>query len=138
MLSRWRIPMRLGYFAMPLHPPGADPARTMDDDLVQLATLDRLGYEEAWIGEHFTAQWHGMFSHCAVDRRALHGAVGEHPVPRSLHRAGARHDEADDARHRRLVPAQPRPAHAGPAHRAAGPDGARTLLLGRRLRRLPR
>src|SRR3989442_4956850 len=57
MLSRWRIPMRLGYFAMPLHPPGSDPARTMDDDLVQLATLDRLGYEEAWIGEHFTAQW---------------------------------------------------------------------------------
>src|SRR5437879_1840536 len=56
MLSRWRIPRRLGYSAMPLHPPGADPARTMDDDLVQLATLDRLGYEEAWIGEHFTAQ----------------------------------------------------------------------------------
>src|SRR5437867_1615097 len=60
MLSRWRIPMRLGYFAMPLHPPGADPARTMDDDLVQLATLDRLGYEEAWIGEHFTAEWENI------------------------------------------------------------------------------
>src|SRR5437879_3636205 len=60
MLSRWRIPMRLGYFAMPLHPPGSDPARTMDDDLVQLATLDRLGYEEAWIGEHFTAQWENI------------------------------------------------------------------------------
>src|SRR5919201_3174324 len=52
--------MRLGYFAMPLHPPGADPARTMDDDVVQLATLDRLGYEEAWIGEHFTAQWENI------------------------------------------------------------------------------
>jgi hypothetical protein len=50
--------MRLGYFAMPLHPPGSDPARTMDDDLAQLATLDRLGYEEAWIGEHFTAPNH--------------------------------------------------------------------------------
>src|ERR671937_2092079 len=60
MLSRWRIPMRLGYFAMPLHPPGADPARTMDDDLAQLAALDRLGYEEAWIGEHFTAQWENI------------------------------------------------------------------------------
>jgi alkanesulfonate monooxygenase SsuD/methylene tetrahydromethanopterin reductase-like flavin-dependent oxidoreductase (luciferase family) len=52
--------MRLGYFAMPLHPPGSDPAQTMDDDLVQLATLDRLGYEEAWIGEHFTAQWENI------------------------------------------------------------------------------
>jgi hypothetical protein len=26
--------MRLGYFAMPLHPPGSDPARTMEEDLV--------------------------------------------------------------------------------------------------------
>jgi len=23
--------MRLGYFAMPLHPPGSDPAQTMDE-----------------------------------------------------------------------------------------------------------
>jgi alkanesulfonate monooxygenase SsuD/methylene tetrahydromethanopterin reductase-like flavin-dependent oxidoreductase (luciferase family) len=52
--------MRLGYFAMPLHPPGADPAQTFDDDLAQLAFLDGLGYEEAWIGEHFTAQWENI------------------------------------------------------------------------------
>lgn len=52
--------MRVGYFAMPLHPPGADPAATMDDDLDQLATLDRLGFEEAWIGEHFTAMWENI------------------------------------------------------------------------------
>jgi len=52
--------MRLGYFAMPLHPPGANPADTMDDDLGQLVTLERLGFEEAWIGEHFTAQWENI------------------------------------------------------------------------------
>src|SRR5215471_20784451 len=52
--------MRLGYFAMPLHPPGAEPAQTMDDDLEQLVTLDRLGFEEAWIGEHFTAEWENI------------------------------------------------------------------------------
>jgi alkanesulfonate monooxygenase SsuD/methylene tetrahydromethanopterin reductase-like flavin-dependent oxidoreductase (luciferase family) len=52
--------MRLGYFAMPLHPPGADPAQTMDDDLEQIVTLDRLGFEEAWIGEHFTAMWENI------------------------------------------------------------------------------
>jgi alkanesulfonate monooxygenase SsuD/methylene tetrahydromethanopterin reductase-like flavin-dependent oxidoreductase (luciferase family) len=45
---------------MPLHPPGADPAQTMDDDLEQLAFLDRLGFVEAWIGEHFTAQWENI------------------------------------------------------------------------------
>ena len=52
--------MRLGYFAMPLHPPGSNPADTMDEDLAQLVTLERLGFEEAWIGEHFTAEWENI------------------------------------------------------------------------------
>lgn len=52
--------MRCGYFNMPLHPPGADPAQTLEDDLEQLVTLERLGFEEAWIGEHFTAAWENI------------------------------------------------------------------------------
>lgn len=52
--------MRVGYFTMPLHPPGSDPGRTMEDDLQQLVVLDRLGYEEAWVGEHFTAVWENI------------------------------------------------------------------------------
>jgi len=53
--------MRCGYFAMPLHPPGAAPAQTMEEDLEQLVTLERLGFEEAWIGEHFTAAWENIW-----------------------------------------------------------------------------
>jgi alkanesulfonate monooxygenase SsuD/methylene tetrahydromethanopterin reductase-like flavin-dependent oxidoreductase (luciferase family) len=52
--------MKLGYFTMPLHPPGADPGRTMADDLDQLVVLESLGFEEAWIGEHFTAAWENI------------------------------------------------------------------------------
>ena len=52
--------MRVGYFTMPLHPPGSDPGETMEDDLQQLVVLDRLGFEEAWIGEHFTAVWENI------------------------------------------------------------------------------
>ncbi len=52
--------MHLGYFVMPLHPPGSDPARTMAQDLEQLVFLDGLGFEEAWIGEHFTARWENI------------------------------------------------------------------------------
>src|SRR5262249_14106777 len=52
--------MRVGYFTMPLHPPGADPGRTMADDLDQLVVLDQLGFEEAWIGEHITAEWENI------------------------------------------------------------------------------
>jgi alkanesulfonate monooxygenase SsuD/methylene tetrahydromethanopterin reductase-like flavin-dependent oxidoreductase (luciferase family) len=49
--------MRLGYFTMPLHPPDTEPAQTLADDLEQIVTLDRLGYDEAWVGEHFTSVW---------------------------------------------------------------------------------
>ena len=52
--------MRVGYFAMPLHPPGSDPGQTMEDDLQQLVVLEGLGFEEAWIGEHFTAEWENI------------------------------------------------------------------------------
>lgn len=52
--------MELGYFTMPLHPPGSDMTKTLGDDLEQIVTLDRLGYKEAWVGEHFTAQWENI------------------------------------------------------------------------------
>jgi alkanesulfonate monooxygenase SsuD/methylene tetrahydromethanopterin reductase-like flavin-dependent oxidoreductase (luciferase family) len=32
----------------------------MEEDLEQLVTLDRLGFAEAWIGEHFTAEWENI------------------------------------------------------------------------------
>jgi alkanesulfonate monooxygenase SsuD/methylene tetrahydromethanopterin reductase-like flavin-dependent oxidoreductase (luciferase family) len=52
--------MELGYFMMPLHPPGSDMTQTLEDDLRQLEVLDGLGYYEAWIGEHFTAVWENI------------------------------------------------------------------------------
>jgi alkanesulfonate monooxygenase SsuD/methylene tetrahydromethanopterin reductase-like flavin-dependent oxidoreductase (luciferase family) len=52
--------MELGYFTMPLHPPGSNFTQTLEDDLEQIVTLDRLGYKEAWIGEHFTAKWENI------------------------------------------------------------------------------
>lgn len=52
--------MELGYFTMPLHPPGSDMTKTLQSDLDQMVMLDRLGYKEAWIGEHFTAQWENI------------------------------------------------------------------------------
>jgi alkanesulfonate monooxygenase SsuD/methylene tetrahydromethanopterin reductase-like flavin-dependent oxidoreductase (luciferase family) len=52
--------MDVGYFAMPLHPPGANPTQTLHADLAQIVKLDKLGYTEAWIGEHFTAAWENI------------------------------------------------------------------------------
>jgi alkanesulfonate monooxygenase SsuD/methylene tetrahydromethanopterin reductase-like flavin-dependent oxidoreductase (luciferase family) len=52
--------MRLGYFMMPLHPPGSDLGRTLQHDLRQVIRLDQLGYAEVWVGEHFTAEWENI------------------------------------------------------------------------------
>lgn len=52
--------MELGFFTMPLHPPGSDYTKFLDDDLNQIVELDRLGYKEAWIGEHFTSEWENI------------------------------------------------------------------------------
>ena len=52
--------MQVGFFTMPLHPPGSDITQTLEDDLHQLEVLDSLGYAEAWIGEHFTTVWENI------------------------------------------------------------------------------
>jgi len=52
--------MDLGFFMMPLHPPGSNIANTLEADLEQLVYLDKLGFSEAWIGEHYTAEWENI------------------------------------------------------------------------------
>ncbi len=48
---------RLGAFLMPSHPPERSVAEGQALDLEELARLDAFGFEEAWIGEHFTSSW---------------------------------------------------------------------------------
>ncbi len=47
--------MQLGIFMMPLHPPHRNVAETYEEDLDKIILADRLGYTEAWVGQHFTA-----------------------------------------------------------------------------------
>jgi alkanesulfonate monooxygenase SsuD/methylene tetrahydromethanopterin reductase-like flavin-dependent oxidoreductase (luciferase family) len=49
--------MRLGAFLMPSHPPDRTVHEGQRSDLAEIERLDRLGFDEAWIGEHFTAAW---------------------------------------------------------------------------------
>ena len=44
--------MRLGYFTMPMHPPGRDYTQTLKEDREAVLLADRLGFCEAYIGEH--------------------------------------------------------------------------------------
>jgi alkanesulfonate monooxygenase SsuD/methylene tetrahydromethanopterin reductase-like flavin-dependent oxidoreductase (luciferase family) len=52
--------MKLGLFLMPMHPPEKPHADAYDLDLQMLVAADRLGYEEAWLGEHFTSGWENI------------------------------------------------------------------------------
>ena len=41
--------MDLGYFTMPLHPPGSNITQTLEDDVQQIVALDQLGYQEVYM-----------------------------------------------------------------------------------------
>ena len=44
--------MRFGLFMAPFHPTGQNPTLALQRDLELIEHLDRLGFHEAWIGEH--------------------------------------------------------------------------------------
>ena len=46
--------MKLGFFTMPLHPVGRDWRQTLAEDREAVLLAERLGFEEAFIGEHVT------------------------------------------------------------------------------------
>jgi alkanesulfonate monooxygenase SsuD/methylene tetrahydromethanopterin reductase-like flavin-dependent oxidoreductase (luciferase family) len=46
--------MKLGFFIMPLHPPERDYTQTLKEDREAILLADRLGYCEAFVGEHIT------------------------------------------------------------------------------------
>jgi alkanesulfonate monooxygenase SsuD/methylene tetrahydromethanopterin reductase-like flavin-dependent oxidoreductase (luciferase family) len=46
--------MRLGYFTMPVHPIGRDWSRTLREDREAIILADRLGFHDAFVGEHLT------------------------------------------------------------------------------------
>ena len=52
-----RIPLRHGAFLPPFHPMNENPTACIDRDLELMQWLDRLGFDEAWIGEHHSAGW---------------------------------------------------------------------------------
>ena len=48
-------PLRFGIFMPPMHKTGVNPTLSLHRDLAMIEHLDRLGFDEAWIGEHHSA-----------------------------------------------------------------------------------
>ncbi|WP_224387221.1 LLM class flavin-dependent oxidoreductase [Pseudonocardia sp. ICBG1293] len=47
--------LNFGIFLAPVHAPGLNPTLLFEQDLELIEHLDRLGYDEAWFGEHHSA-----------------------------------------------------------------------------------
>ena len=65
--------MKLGYFTMPLHPPERDYAETLKEDREAILLADRLGFCEAFVGEHVTDRAETVTSCLAFLASLIHG-----------------------------------------------------------------
>jgi limonene 1,2-monooxygenase len=59
-----QAPARLsfGAFMGPFHPVGENPTLALERDLELIEWLDKLGYDEAWVGEHHSGGWETISS----------------------------------------------------------------------------
>ena len=138
--------LRFGIFMAPFHQAGENPTLAIERDLELIAHLDRLGWDEAWIGEHHSAGTEiiaspEIFIAAAAERtrhiklgtgvisvayhNPLHGRRARRPArppdPRPLHarrRAGLAADRRDHARPR---PDRDPPAAGGGPRRHHAP-----------------
>ena len=67
--------MKLGYFTMPLHPPERPWRGTLREDREAILLCDRLGYSEAYVGEHATDAAETITSCVAFRREATPRAL---------------------------------------------------------------
>ncbi|WP_134324149.1 LLM class flavin-dependent oxidoreductase [Cumulibacter soli] len=80
--------MKFGIFMAPFHPlAGQDPISAYQRDLEVIQHLDRLGFEEAWIGEHHSAGTEIIpdpmifIAHCATQTRHINLGTGVLSLP---------------------------------------------------------
>ncbi len=81
--------MRFGIFMAPFHPAGVNPTILLDSDIELVEHLDKLGYDEAWIGEHHSAGSETIASPeifiAAAAMRTRHIRLGTGVVSASYH-----------------------------------------------------
>lgn len=54
--------LRFGAFFAPYHEPAENPTLALERDLELITLLDRLGFDEAWVGEHHSTGWETIAS----------------------------------------------------------------------------
>lgn len=54
--------MKFGVFLQPVHHPSENPTVALERDLDLVVWLDKLGYDEVWVGEHHSTGWENIGS----------------------------------------------------------------------------
>jgi len=79
--------MEIGVFMMPSHPPERPLRDGYEWDLQHIELCDKLGFSEAWIGEHFTAPWEPnpspdiLIAQALMRTKNIRLAAGAHLLP---------------------------------------------------------
>jgi limonene 1,2-monooxygenase len=80
-------PTRFGVFMAPFHPTGQSPTLALERDLELLEQMDRLGFDEAWIGEHHSGGYELIaapdvfIAHAAARTRRIRLGTGVSSLP---------------------------------------------------------
>lgn len=81
--------MRFGLFLQPVHPPTSHPTVALERDLELVELLDRLGYDEVWVGEHHSTGWENIGAPdlfiAAAAERTRHIGFGTGVIQLGLH-----------------------------------------------------
>lgn len=81
------ILLKLGMFLQPSHPPERNPYDATEWDLEVIQLADQLGYNEVWIGEHYTSTWEPipapdlMIAQALKSTKQIKLAPGAHLLP---------------------------------------------------------
>ena len=79
--------MKPGLFMMPSHPPERTPNDAHQYNLDCISLADELGFEEVWIGEHFTAPWEPvpspdlLVAQALMQTKRIKLGIGSHLLP---------------------------------------------------------
>ena len=75
--------LRFGYFIAPFHRAGTNPTLALQRDLEFVEHLDRIGFDEVWIGEHHSAGSEIISSPEVFTPRRPNGPSGSGSAPAS-------------------------------------------------------
>lgn len=84
-------PLRFDVVVTPFHPVGQSPTVALEYDLDRVVALDRLGYDEAWFGEHHSGGYEliacpEVFIATAAERtKHIRLGKGQLTAPRTSH-----------------------------------------------------